>query len=202
MDAPTKTATVSCRPILNIDKKGELIGFEVDVAKQIAEGMGVELQLIPTQFAGIIPALLVGTFDTITTGIATTPKRNLQVNFTIPYQTYGSTITISRKALPGVTSLADLNKPNVALATRRGGTGVEAIKAIFPNVKIIQYDDDVQAFQDVINGNASAISAPKPKPEFYTKSYGDSLYQVPLFGSWMERFSIVVSLSARVILTS
>ena len=164
------------------DKKGELIGFEVDVANEVAKGMGVELQLIPTQFAGIIPALLAGTFDTIITGIATTPKRNLQVNFTIPYQTYGSTLTISSKAMPGVTSLADLNKSSVTFATRRGGTGVAALKKNFPNAKIIQYDDDAQAYQDVINGNASAISSHKPKPEFYTKAYSDSLYQVPLLG--------------------
>lgn len=160
------------------DKKGELIGFEVDVAEKVAKGMQVKLQLMPTQFAGIIPALLAGTFDTIITGIATTPKRNLQVNFTIPYQTYGSTITISQKALPGIKSWSELNKSSITFATRRGGTGVQAIKDNFPKVKIIQYDDDAQAFQDVINGNASAISAPKPKPEFYTKAYSDSLYQV------------------------
>ena len=161
------------------DKKGELIGFEVDVATKVAEGMGVKLQLMPTQFAGIIPALLAGTFDTIITGIATTPKRNLQINFTIPYQTYGSTLTISRKAMPGVKAWSELNKASVTFATRRGGTGVDAIRKNFPKVKIIQYDDDAQAFQDVINGNATAISSPKPKPEFYTKAYSDSLYQVP-----------------------
>ena len=39
------------------DKQGELVGFEIDVAKSIAEELGVEIEFIPTAWDGIIPAL-------------------------------------------------------------------------------------------------------------------------------------------------
>ena len=158
------------------DKKGELIGFEIDVANEVASDMGVELELIPTQFAGIIPALLAGTFDTIITGIAHTPKRNLQVNFTIPYQTYGSMLIVSRKLAPNVKTIADLNDPGIRIASRRGGTGSKMLARVFPKAKVLLFDDDAQVYQDVINGNVHATSSPKPKPEFYAKAYPDSLY--------------------------
>ena len=47
------------------DKQGELVGFEIDVAKSIAEELGVEIEFIPTAWDGIIPALLAKKFDII-----------------------------------------------------------------------------------------------------------------------------------------
>ena len=40
------------------DKNGELIGFEIDVARKVAEDMGVGVDFVPTAWDGIIPALL------------------------------------------------------------------------------------------------------------------------------------------------
>jgi len=47
------------------NKKGELIGFEIDVARQLAEDMGVKVEFVPTKWSGIIPALIAGKFDVI-----------------------------------------------------------------------------------------------------------------------------------------
>ena len=45
------------------DKKGEWIGFEIDVAKKLAEDMGVKIEFVPTKWEGLIPSLLTGKFD-------------------------------------------------------------------------------------------------------------------------------------------
>jgi len=58
-------------------KNGDLIGFEIDVAKKLAEDIGVEVEFQPTAFDGIIPALQAKKFDLIITGMALKPKRNL-----------------------------------------------------------------------------------------------------------------------------
>ncbi len=60
------------------DKKGGYTGFEIEVAKQLAEDMGVEVQFVPTKWSGIIPALLTGKFDIIIGGMGITPQRNLR----------------------------------------------------------------------------------------------------------------------------
>ncbi|MDA3791116.1 MAG: transporter substrate-binding domain-containing protein, partial [Desulfobacula sp.] len=66
------------------DKQGNLTGIEIDVAKKLAQDMGVKIEFVPTAWSGIIPALLTGKFDVIIGGMGITPNRNLKVNFTIP----------------------------------------------------------------------------------------------------------------------
>ena len=67
------------------DKNGNLVGFELDVARKLADDMGVEIEFQPTSWDGIIPALVSGKFDVIISGMSITPARNLTVNFSDPY---------------------------------------------------------------------------------------------------------------------
>ena len=67
------------------DKKGDLIGFEIDVATKVAKDMGVDIEFVPTAWSGIIPALLAKKFDVIIGGMSITGARNLTINFTAPY---------------------------------------------------------------------------------------------------------------------
>ena len=45
------------------NQKGEIIGFDVDMAKRMAKAMGVKLELVSTAWDGIIPALMTGKRD-------------------------------------------------------------------------------------------------------------------------------------------
>ena len=103
------------------DRNGELIGFEVDVGRKLAEDMGVEAEFVPTAWDGIIPALVSGKFDVIISGLSITPQRNLTVNFTQPYAYTGATILANRQLTEGF-SVEDFNSPEVTFAARRGGT--------------------------------------------------------------------------------
>ena len=90
------------------DKNGDLIGFELDVGRQLAEDMGVEVEFIPTSWDGIIPALVSGNFDVIISGMTVTPKRNLTVNFSMPYAYSGMTILANTAMTKGM-ALEDYN---------------------------------------------------------------------------------------------
>ncbi|MBW2411622.1 MAG: transporter substrate-binding domain-containing protein, partial [Deltaproteobacteria bacterium] len=83
------------------DKTGKLIGFEIDVARQLAADMGVKIEFVPTKWAGIIPALLTGKFDVIIGGMSVRPDRNLKVNFTLPYDYAGQSIVANKKIAAG-----------------------------------------------------------------------------------------------------
>ena len=74
------------------DKQGNIIGFDVDMANEMAKAMGVKLQLVPTAWDGIIAGLLTGKYDIIMSGMTITQERNLKINFANPYISVGQTI--------------------------------------------------------------------------------------------------------------
>ena len=104
------------------DKTGKLVGFEIDVATRLAEDMGVKVEFVPTNWDGIIPALLSGKFDVIIGGMGILPSRNLKVNFTIPYDTSGMSMVANKELAGNFKTLQDFNRPEVTLAVRLGAT--------------------------------------------------------------------------------
>lgn len=156
------------------DLNGELIGFELDVGRQLAEDMGVEVEFVPTSWDGIIPALVSGNFDTIISGMTVTPQRNLTVNFTVPYAYSGMTILANTAMTEGFT-LEDYNSPEVTFAARRGATPATVIADMFPEAELLLFDEDGAATQEVLNGNAHATMASEPTPSSEARRYPDVL---------------------------
>ncbi|PWI32571.1 amino acid ABC transporter substrate-binding protein [Vibrio albus] len=147
------------------NKQGELIGFEIDVAKRLAKDSGWRVEFVPTAWDGIIPALLAKKFDVIIGGMSITEERAKSVLFTTPYSHSGVQIAANKELANGFSTFADFNSRRVKIAARRGAFTVQIARETFPKAKILQFDDDAQAFQEVLNGNAHAVIASSPKPE-------------------------------------
>lgn len=158
------------------DKKGDLIGFEIEVAKKIAKDMGVEVEFVPTAWSGIIPALLAKKFDVVIGGLSITAERNLTVNFTTPYAHSGQQMAANTALTKDFKSLDQYNDAQVTIACRRGSVSCDAAKKLFPKATLRQFDDDAQAFQEVVNGNAHAMISSAPKPRFWSDAYPDKVY--------------------------
>lgn len=163
------------------DKTGEYIGFEIDVARRLAQDMGVQIEFVPTKWSGIIPALLTGKFDIIIGGMGILPSRNLKVNFSNPYEFSGMSMVASTKIAAGRTSLKDFNTPDTTLAVKTGATSVAAAKKHIPLAAVRMFDDEAQALQEVLNGRAHAMIASAPFPEQQAIRNANSLY-LPLAG--------------------
>jgi len=166
-------------------KNGELIGFEIDVAKRLAQDMGVKIEFVPTKWAGIIPALLTGKFDIIIGGMGIRPDRNLKVNFTIPYDHTGQSIVANKSLAAGYHTIENFNRPDVTIALRLGSTAVTAAKQFMPKAKLTLFDDEAQAYQEVLNGKAHAVVASAPTPAFYAIKYPDTLF-LPIQGTFTQ----------------
>jgi len=163
------------------DKTGNLVGFEIDVASRLAKDLGLKVEFVPTQWAGIIPALLTGKFDTIIGGMGITAERSLKVNFTIPYDITGMSICAHKKLAAGFKSVEDFDRPDVTVAVRMGATPVAAVKKFMPKAKMRQFDDEAQAYQELLNGNVHAVVGSAPTPAFQALKYPDTLF-VPIRG--------------------
>lgn len=156
------------------DLNGDLVGFELDVGRQLAEDMGVEAEFIPTSWDGIIPALVAGNFDVIISGMTVTPQRNLTVNFSTPYAYSGMTILANTAMTEGF-SIEDFNSPDVTFSARRGATPATVIAEMFPEAKLLLFDEDGATTQEVLNGNAHATMASEPGPSNDARIYPDTL---------------------------
>ena len=158
------------------DRKGDLVGFEVDVASKVAEDMGVDLELVPTAWDGIIPALIAGKFDVIIGGMSIRPQRNLTINFTIPYAHSGMGVVANKAMTADMQWPDDYDSAEVSFACRRGTTGCDVVDEQFPKATARKFDDDAQASQEVLNGNAHAFVASYPKPTLLAYEYGDKVF--------------------------
>jgi len=161
------------------NKNGKLIGFEIDVARRLAEDMGVDIQFVPTKWSGIIPALLTGKFDVIIGGMGIRPDRNLKVNFTIPYEHSGMSLVASRKKAGNFNSIADFNKEEVTLAARMGTTAADAAEKHMPRAKLKLFDDEAQAIQELLNKRVHGVVASAPMPAFQAARHPEKLF-VPI----------------------
>jgi len=165
------------------DKQGQLIGFEIDVASRLAQDMGVKVQFVPTNWAGIIPALLTGKFDVIIGGMGIRPDRNVKVNFSIPYDYTGMTMVAHRELAAGFDEVKDFDRNDVVIAARLGSTAVTAVKRFMPRAQLRMFDDESQAYQELINGRVHATVGSAPMPAFQALKYPDKLF-LPLEGTF------------------
>lgn len=158
------------------DKQGKLIGFEIDVATRLAQDSGWDIEFVPTAWDGIIPALLAQKFDVIIGGLSVTPERSKSVLFSQPYSHSGVQVTANKKLAANFNTVDDFNSRRIKIAARRGATTVQVARDTFPKARILQFDDEAQAFQEVLNGNAHAVIASSPKPEHETVKHADMLF--------------------------
>ncbi|MGU9951952.1 MAG: transporter substrate-binding domain-containing protein [Gammaproteobacteria bacterium WSBS_2016_MAG_OTU1] len=157
-------------------KTGEFIGFEPDVARQLAADMGVEIEIVATSWDGIIPALLAKKFDLIIGGMSVTPARNLQVNFSIPYAYTGLGLVANKARMGHATTPEEFNNEKIVFALRRGTTPVEAVKTAMPKAEIRQYDSEAAVIQELLNGRADAWVAGAPGHTDAARNYPDKLF--------------------------
>jgi polar amino acid transport system substrate-binding protein len=157
-------------------KDGQFIGFEIDVARRLAQDMGVQPEFVPTKWDGIIPALLTGKFDIIIGGMGIRPQRNLKVNFSIPYEYSGMAIVAHKDKAAGLKTLADFNRPGVVVAVRLGTTAQEAAENFLPKATIKPFGDEAQAVQELLSGRAHALISSAPLPRLQAAAHPDTLF--------------------------
>lgn len=156
------------------DKKGDLIGFEIDIAKKLAADMGVEIEFVPTKWSGIIPALITGKFDVLIGGMTITTQRNMKINFTRPYYYTEQGLMAHKKKAAGF-KVEDFNSTDVTIAARLGSVAAIAAKQRFPKAKIRLFDDEPAAVQELRNGNVHAMVSAQPLPSSMAADYPDTI---------------------------
>jgi len=144
------------------DKKGRIIGYDVDIAKNMAKAMGVKLKLVPTAWDAIVAGLITNKYDIIMSGMTVTQQRNLKVNFADPYIVVGQTILL-RKGLEGtIKNAKDLDNSKYSVVTKLGVTGEITTRKFFKKAKILTFETESDAISEVLTGKADAMVYDQP----------------------------------------
>lgn len=70
---------------VDIDGNQEIVGFDIEIAREIANDLGVKLEIRDMEFDGLLAALVAGNIDLIVAGMVPTEERKESVDFSIPY---------------------------------------------------------------------------------------------------------------------
>ena len=153
------------------DKDGNLIGFEIDVAKKIARDLGVEVEFAPDEFRYLISDLLDNRFDVIISNLSVSTNRATQVNFSAPYNSTDLSLVANRKLAGDFQTIADFNKPNVTIGVLDSSLAVDITSNAFPDAQVKSYVEDGDLFQALLDGKIYAAVADSPEPEIISKLY-------------------------------
>jgi polar amino acid transport system substrate-binding protein len=166
--------TSEAPPFGFIDEKGEMVGFDIDVAKLIAKatfGDEGKIELFKQGFAARWPNVQNGTIDF---GIMVTtvyPDRAQQVAFTRPYIDSGIVVVVKKDS--PVRTIADLNKPEYTVAHLTAPVQEERGKRLYPNAKFLTFDAISSQFNAVKLGRATAAQLDAPVALYYLKDNSD-----------------------------
>lgn len=141
-------------PITYFDDDNQLTGFEVELVREIADLLGVEVEFRLMDFDGILPSLRNGQIDVASHDFAITEERLQIFDFVEPHKhSYGS-IIVRTEDVDDFASAHDLEGVDVALGSL---TSNYAIFADNIGARGTAYDGGVEAIlRDVINGNRDA----------------------------------------------
>lgn len=151
------------QPPLNfISKSGELMGLEVDLAKQMADAMGVNLRIQSMAFADLLPALESGRVDLVLSGMTITPARNMKSMFVGPYFLSGKAILTREQTLADIRNPSEMNRPNLKIVALRGSTSQALVEDEIPDAKLSLAQDYDEAVQQLIRNEADIFIADYP----------------------------------------
>lgn len=164
-------------PFEMVDKKGELVGFDIDVAKAIAKELGVQVEFQNYAFSGLIPALQAKKIDMVIAGMTITDKRKEAVDFTEPYFKSGQALLVNKK-FPNVKTWEDLDKPGNVIAVSMGTTADQTASRMFKNATVKKFEGSAYAGLELINGKAAAVVHETPWVAIYHRQHPDNTYPI------------------------
>ncbi|WP_148717386.1 transporter substrate-binding domain-containing protein [Chitinolyticbacter meiyuanensis] len=149
-----KVALEGTYPPFNFkDKRGELVGFEVDLAKAIATKLGVKPVFVTGEWSGLLAGLQAGKFDVVINQVGDNAKRREVFDFSVPY-TYSSAQLIVRKnETRQFKSLDDLKGKKLGLGL---GTNYADMAKAVPGIDVKTYPGAPEYLQDLAQGRLDA----------------------------------------------
>ncbi len=146
-------------PMEYVDESSkEIVGFDVDLMKEIANAGNFNAEFKNTAWEGIFAGLAADKYDAVMSSVTITDERKESMDFSKPYINAGQILVVPQ-ATKGVSTLEDMKGKIVA--AQIGTTGSFEIEKV-EGVKMKTYDEIGLAFEDLINGRIHGVVADTP----------------------------------------
>ncbi|MCX7786725.1 MAG: basic amino acid ABC transporter substrate-binding protein [Spirochaetes bacterium] len=145
-------------PMEFVNENKEIVGFDIDLIKAIAEAAGFEVEVKNTAWDGIFAGLANDSYDAVISSVTITDERKATMDFSEPYINAGQ-VLIVQASTQGVTKIADLK--GKALGAQIGTTGAMEIQKV-QGVTLKTYDELGLAIEDLVNGRIAGVVADTP----------------------------------------
>lgn len=176
----------SYRPFEYYDNNDNIIGFDIDIARAIAEELGVELEIKDIAFDGLLPSLNTKKFDMVIAAMTITDERKNAVDFSESYFNAGQVISVLEDNNQ-IKSVEDLEGKKVGVQL---GTTADITMSEMDSIEVSRYEQMTQAFIDLRNGRIDAVANDLPvAAEYIKKKDGVKIVGKPFT---QENFGIAV----------
>jgi polar amino acid transport system substrate-binding protein len=159
-------------PLNATSKDGEVIGFDADLARAIAQGMQLNISFSKMHFSELLPALQEGKVDIVVSGVTMTPERNTKVAFVGPYFISGKGILLKVKSME-LLKKEGLNSDQFRVSTLKGSTSQRVVEVLAPNAKLTLTDNYDKAIELLLQDKTDAVIADYPFCAYMAVRFAD-----------------------------
>lgn len=155
-------------------------GYDLEIAKKLAEGLGKELVIVKTEWDGLVPALVSGKIDAIIAGMSPTEKRKETIDFSDNYYKSDLIMVVAKEgAYAGAESLSDfagakitaqLNTFHYTVIDQIEGVEKEVAMDNFPAMRVALESGMIDGY---VSERPEGVSAESANPKFKVISFTD-----------------------------
>ena len=150
---------------------GEMIGFDMEIIREVADRAGFEIDLNTMDFNGIIPALQTGNVDIAIAGITITDEREEIVDFSDPYYDSGLLILV-REGNEDVSEFDDLEGKKIG--TKIGSTSYDyLIKNLDADDGVTPYPGSSDMYMALMSRSVDAVFYDAPNVGYFARTKGE-----------------------------
>ncbi|QIL81505.1 amino acid ABC transporter substrate-binding protein [Diaphorobacter sp. HDW4A] len=155
------------------DEKNELVGFDIDMAREAAKRMGVEAEFKPIDWSAKEAELSGKRVDALWNGLTITDERKEKIGFTSPYMENHQIIVVAAKS--AINNKSDMS--GKVVGAQEGSSAVDAVKkddAVFKSFKEFKtFGDNVTALMDLSAGRLEAVVVDEVVGRYYVAKKPD-----------------------------
>jgi len=155
-------------PFEFVNEKNQVVGFDIDIANELAKRLGVKLEIVNLPFDSLIPALLQGKIDLIIAGMTITEERAKVVDFSKPYFEANQAIVVRKDGKFEPKKLEELVGKKVAVQL---GTTGDLVVSEINGVQVVRFQKFTDAFLELQNGRVNAVVLDEAPAKAYVKKF-------------------------------